>query len=51
MIVVAVLAGAAIFAAIWVAGITHRLLGRRGREAVNSFTDGGNFLSQYPLDV
>jgi len=51
MLVVAVLAGAAIFAAIWVAGITIVFWAVEGREAVNSFTDGGNFLSEYPIDV
>ncbi len=51
MIVVAVLAGAAIFAAIWVAGITIVFWAVEGRESVNSFTDGGNFLSEYPIDV
>ena len=51
MVVVAVLAGAAIFAAIWVAGITIVFWAVEGRESVNSFTDGGNFLSQYPIDV
>ncbi len=51
MIVVGVLAGAAIFAAIWVAGITIVFWAVEGRESVNAFTDGGNFLSQYPIDV
>ena len=51
MIVVAVLAGAAIFAAIWVAGITIVFWAVEGRESVNAFTDGGNFLSEYPIDV
>jgi viologen exporter family transport system permease protein len=50
-VVVAVLAGAAIFCAVWVAGITIVFWAVEGRESANSFTDGGNFLSQYPIDV
>lgn len=50
-IVVGVLGGAAIFCAVWVAGITIVFWAVEGRESVNSFTDGGNFLSQYPIDV
>ena len=39
VIVVAVLGGAAIFAAIWVAGITIVFWAVEGRESVNAFTD------------
>jgi ABC-2 type transport system permease protein len=51
MLVVAIVSGAAIFAAVWVAAITIVFWAVEGRESVESVTNGGNFLSQYPIDV
>jgi ABC-2 type transport system permease protein len=51
MVVVAVLAGAAIFAAVWVAAICIVFWAVEGRESTSAFTDAGGFLSQYPIDV
>ncbi|HEU0305224.1 MAG TPA: ABC-2 family transporter protein [Gaiellaceae bacterium] len=47
----AILSGAAIFAAIWVAAICLVFWAVEGREAVSAFTDAGNFATQYPIDV
>ena len=49
--VIAVVAGAAIFAAVWVAAITIVFWSVEGRESVSAVTDAGGFLSQYPIDV
>ncbi len=51
MVVVAVVAGAAIFCAVWVAAITIVFWAVEGREATSAATDAGGFLSQYPIDV
>jgi ABC-2 type transport system permease protein len=51
MVVVAVVGGAAIFAAVWVAAICIVFWTVEGRESVSSVTDAGSFLSQYPIDV
>jgi ABC-2 type transport system permease protein len=51
VLVGAVLSGAAIFAAVWVAAICIVFWAVEGRETVSAFTDAGNFLSQYPIDV
>jgi ABC-2 type transport system permease protein len=48
---VAILSGAAIFTALWVAAITIVFWAVDGREACSAFTDAGNFASQYPIDV
>lgn len=46
-----VLSGAAIFAAVWVAMICIVFWAVEGRETVSAFTDGGNFMSQYPINI
>lgn len=51
VIIGAVLSGAAIFAAVWVAAICIVFWAVEGRETVSAFTDAGNFLSQYPINV
>ncbi len=51
MVFVAVLAGAAIFAAVWVAAVCIVFWSVEGRESVSAVTDAGGFLSQYPIDV
>ena len=49
--VIAVVAGAAIFSAVWVAAICIVFWAVEGRESVSAVTDAGGFLSQYPIDV
>lgn len=49
--VVMILAGAAIFAAIWVAGATIAFWTIDAGEFTNAFTYGGNFLTQYPISI
>jgi viologen exporter family transport system permease protein len=51
VLVGAVLSGAAIFCAVWVAAITIVFWAVEGRESVEVFTGAGNFVSQYPIDV
>jgi ABC-2 type transport system permease protein len=51
MIPVAIVAGAVIYGAVWVALVTVSFWIVDAIEFVNAFTYGGNFLSQYPLDV
>ena len=51
MLPLAILAGAVIYGAVWVALATIAFLIVDSIEFVNAFTYGGNFLSQYPLDV
>lgn len=51
MLPVAVVAGAVIYGAVWVALATIAFLIVDAIEFVNAFTYGGNFCSQYPLDV
>ena len=45
------LAGAAIFGSVWVIGAALNFWLLDAREVVNSFTYGGNFLTQYPLPI
>jgi len=51
MLPVAVIAGFGIYSALWVfsGAVTFVLLD--SREVINSFTYGGNFLGQYPLNI
>jgi ABC-2 type transport system permease protein len=51
MIPLAILAGAVIYGAVWVALVTIAFWIVDAIEFVNAFTYGGNFLSQYPLNV
>jgi ABC-2 type transport system permease protein len=51
MIPVAVLAGAVIYGAVWVALATIAFWIVDAMEFVNAFTYGGNFLSQYPINL
>jgi ABC-2 type transport system permease protein len=51
LVPVAVISGAAIFSAIWVAAICLVFWAVEGREAASAFTDAGNFTSQYPIDL
>jgi viologen exporter family transport system permease protein len=51
MLVVAILAGVAIFAGIWIALSTVVFWLIDSHEAVNAFTYGGNFLAQYPVNI
>lgn len=51
MLVVAIVAGVAIFAGIWVALSTVVFWLVDSHEAVNAFTYGGNFVAQYPVNI
>jgi ABC-2 type transport system permease protein len=51
MLPVAVLGGTVIYAAVWIALATVAFWIVDAIEFVNAFTYGGNFLSQYPLNV
>jgi ABC-2 type transport system permease protein len=51
MLPVAILGGTVIYAAVWVALATVAFWIVDAIEFVNAFTYGGNFLSQYPLNV
>jgi ABC-2 type transport system permease protein len=51
MVPVMTVSGAVIFGSIWVAFSTITFWSTESREVVNSFTYGGNFLSQYPLEI
>jgi ABC-2 type transport system permease protein len=51
MVGVMLVAGALIFAAVWIAGATIAFWTVDGGEFTNSFTYGGNFLTQYPISI
>lgn len=51
MLVLMIPAGALIFGAVWVAVICIAFWTVEGREAANAFTYGGQFLSQYPINI
>jgi ABC-2 type transport system permease protein len=51
MLLLAVIAGAAIFAGIWVALATVAFWLVDSIEVANAFTYGGNFVAQYPVNV
>ncbi|HZU71145.1 MAG TPA: ABC-2 family transporter protein [Acidimicrobiales bacterium] len=51
VLVSSALSGAVIFACIWILGAAFTFLVVDGREFINAFTYGGNFLSQYPLQI
>lgn len=48
---VSIAAGAAIYAAIWVSGVTICFWVIDAREFVNAFTYGGNFLANQPMEI
>ena len=51
MLVLAVVAGAAIFAGVWVGLSTIAFWLVDSIEVVNAFTYGGNFMAQYPVNI
>jgi ABC-2 type transport system permease protein len=51
MLLLGVVAGAAIFAGIWIALATVAFVLIDSMEAVNAFTNGGNFVAQYPINI
>jgi len=51
MLVVMVPAGAVVFGAVWVVGACLAFWTIDGSEFTNAFTYGGNFLTQYPIDI
>jgi ABC-2 type transport system permease protein len=51
MVPLMVVSGALIFGSVWVAGCSLVFWATEGREVVNAFTYGGNFLTQYPLNI
>ena len=51
MLVVMLVAGAAIFASVWIAGATIAFWTVDGGEFTNVFTYGGNYLTQYPIGI
>jgi ABC-2 type transport system permease protein len=51
MVGVMLVAGALIFAAVWIAGATIAFWTVDGGEFTNAFTYGGNFLTQYPISI
>src|SRR5918996_1468774 len=51
MLAVMLVAGGAIFAAVWIAGATIAFWTVDGGEFTNAFTYGGNFLTQYPISI
>lgn len=51
MVVVMLAAGMLIFGSVWVAGSCIAFWTTEGGEFTNAFTYGGNFLTQYPIDI
>lgn len=51
MLVLGVVAGAAIFAGVWIGLATIAFWLVDSMEVVNAFTYGGNFLAQYPVNI
>jgi viologen exporter family transport system permease protein len=51
MVVLAVLSGAVIFSAIWVFVICIVFWAVEGRETASAFTYGGQYMTQFPIDV
>jgi len=51
MVGVMLVAGAFIFAAVWIAGATIAFWTVDGGEFTNAFTYGGNFMTQYPISI
>jgi ABC-2 type transport system permease protein len=51
MVLVAIVSGGVIFSAVWVIAICVVFWAVEGRETASAFTYGGQFLTQYPIDV
>jgi len=51
MLVVMVPAGSVVFGSVWVTGACLAFWTTEGGEFTNAFTYGGNFLTQYPIDI
>ncbi|MGH8885810.1 MAG: ABC transporter permease [Egibacteraceae bacterium] len=51
LLLVTILAGALIFAAVWVLAICVVFWSVEGKETANAFTYGGSFLTQFPITV
>jgi ABC-2 type transport system permease protein len=51
MVLVAVLSGGVIFSAVWVSAICVVFWSVEGQESSSAFTYGGQFLTQFPIDV
>jgi ABC-2 type transport system permease protein len=51
MVAVMLVSGSLIFGAVWVAGSCIAFWTTEGGEFTNAFTYGGNFLTQYPIDI
>jgi ABC-2 type transport system permease protein len=51
MLPVMLVAGTVIFGAVWVAGSCIAFWATEGGEFANAFSYGGNFLTQYPIDI
>ncbi len=51
MLAVMVPTGAVVFGAVWVVGACIAFWTTEGGEFTNAFTYGGNFLTQYPIDI
>jgi len=48
---VMILSGTFIFGALWVLGATYQFLAGEAAEVMNAATYGGNFVTQYPLNI
>ena len=51
MMPVMLISGFVIFGGVWVTFATFTFWSTEGREVINAFTYGGNYLSQYPLGI
>ena len=51
MVALSLLCGAVIFGSIWVVGASATFWTTEGSELMNTFTYGGNYLTQYPLSI
>ncbi|MCI0687590.1 MAG: ABC transporter permease [Sporichthyaceae bacterium] len=51
MVPVTIVSGVFIFGALWVLGATYQFLAGEAAQAMNAATYGGNFVTQYPLNV
>jgi ABC-2 type transport system permease protein len=51
MLLLMIPAGAVVFGAVWVAGTCLAFWTTEGGEFTNAFTYGGNFLTQYPINI
>lgn len=51
MLPVTIVSGTAIYAAVWVIGVTVTFWTVEAREVTNAFTYGGSFLASYPVNI